>query len=192
MRSVFTKQLMVFRDRCIESPDSGFIARSFILRPERRVLLWAGLERRLAPKTVVQGAVLRLTVVNRKGMPGTLSVARMRRPVDFYSANWISPSPTTAFERPGGIEGSDHTRLRPVSFVPDSDEYLIEVDATEDLQAWVMRGEPNYGWIIAGNTQLAGAGAVRFATSPTLDVRYSGGRTSGASVLAGVHDARGG
>ena len=38
MRAVFTKQHLAFQDRCIESPDMGFAARSYILTPLRKVL----------------------------------------------------------------------------------------------------------------------------------------------------------
>ena len=192
MRAVFTKQHLAFQDRCIESPDSGFIARSYILTPLRKVLMWAGVSRRLEPKSTVYEASLRLCIVNRKGMPGKLSIARMRRPVFFNEATWIAPSKTSQFQAGGGLEGPDFTAPRQLSFVATSDEHLLSIDVTDDVRSWIMRGEPNYGWILAGMTQIAGYGAVRFTTCPTLDVRYSGGRTDGASALVGVHDARGG
>ena len=192
MRSIFTKQTLAFQDRGIESPDLGSVAPHYLLSTSRRVLLWAGVSARIEDKSRVDQAFLRLTVVGRNAVPGKLSIARMRRTVSFTSANWRTPSPTTMFEQPGGIAGPDFTPLRQVSFVPTSNEHLLEIDVTEDMQAWVMRGEPNFGWMISGDTKIAGRQAVRFATCPALDVRYSGGRTSGASVLAGVYDVLGG
>ena len=119
MRAIFSKLLLSFRDRCIEAPDLGFTSRSYILTPERRVLLWAGISRWIPAKAAIHEAKLRVVVVNRKSMPGTVSIARLRKEVDFTSASWLMAAGEASFQQPGG--GEDCTAWRPVSFVPDSD-----------------------------------------------------------------------